>query len=70
MKGYEIKFRNKMNVTTTSLILICYLTTLVLIIIWLFKLHNNAKNEPKSRSGYIIEKPSTYYNEEEFCYEN
>ena len=70
MKGYEIKFRNKMNVTTTSLILICYLTTLVLIIIWLFKLHSNAKNEPKSRSGYIIEEPSTYYNEEEFCYEN
>jgi hypothetical protein len=32
-------------------------------------LHSNAKSEPKLRSSYIIEEPSTYYREDEFCYE-
>jgi len=47
----------------------CYLITFILIIVWLFKIHGNAKSEPKLRSHYIIEEPSTYYREDEFCYE-
>ena len=35
-----------------------------------FKIHSNAKSEPGGRSRYIIEEPSTYYREDEFCYEN
>ena len=33
-------------------------------------MHNNARSEPISRNRYIINDPSTYYTEEEFCYEN
>ena len=69
MRDYKEKFANNMNKTVTGILLICYLATFIMVIIWLFKLHNNAKSEPKARSGYIIEEPSTYYNEEEFCYE-
>ena len=51
------------------LLFICYLVTFILIIIWVFKLHNNAKKEPSSRNKYIIEDLLTFYTEEEFCYE-
>ena len=54
-----------------NLILVnCYVVTIILIIIWIFKLHNNARSEPKYRNRYIINDPSIYYTEEEFCYEN
>ncbi len=69
MREYEEKYRKNMNKTATGILVVCYLATFVMVIIWLFKLHNNAKTEPKVRSGYIIEEPSAYYNEEEFCYE-
>lgn len=66
----EEKYRNKCNIAISGYLFICYLIALILIIIWLFKLNKNAKNEPKSRDIYIIEDPSTYYREDEFCYEN
>ena len=47
-----------------------YLTIFCFISIFLFQLNKNSKNEPKLRSRYIIEKPETYYREDEFCYEN
>ena len=54
-----------------NLILVnCYVVTIILIIIWIFKLHNNARSEPKYRNRYIINDPSIYYTEEEFFYEN
>ena len=33
-------------------------------------MHNNAKSETKSRNRFVFEDPSTYYREDEFCYEN
>ena len=69
MKQYEEKFRKKCNTCISGILVICYIITFILIIIWLFKLHSNAKSEPKLRSSYIIEEPSTYYREDEFCYE-
>ena len=70
MEQHQEKERNNMNIFATSVIFICYLVVLVLTIIWLFKLLNNAKTEPISRANYIIEEPSIYYREDEFCYEN
>ena len=64
------KYENKCNIAITGYLLICYLISLILIIIWLFKLNKNAKSEPSLRNLYIIEDPSTYYREDEFCYEN
>ena len=60
------------NITfyASGIILICYIIASILTIIWLFKLHHYAKVEPLSRAKYFIEEPSTYYREDEFCYEN
>ena len=69
IKEQEKITAKKINLAASGALFICYIVTFVMVIIWLFKLHNNAKTEPKTRSGYIIEEPSTYYNEEEFCYE-
>ena len=63
------KYENKCNIAISGYLFICYLIALILIIIWLFKLNSNAKSEPSSRNSYIIEEPSTYYREDEFCYE-
>ena len=69
MKEHENKYRKNLNQCTSGVLMICYLITFILIIVWLFKIHGNAKSEPKLRSHYIIEEPSTYYREDEFCYE-
>ena len=63
------KAKEAINKCISIIILICYIVSLILIIIWLFKLLNNAKNEPESRINYIVEDPSLFYTEEEFCYE-
>ncbi len=69
MKQRQEKVANNINTIATALLLISYLVTFILVIIWLFKLLRNAKSEPKSRNSYIIEEHLNYYNEEEFCYE-
>ena len=58
------------NICASGMLFLAYLATFILIIVWLFKIHGNAKSEPKLRSHYIIEEPSTYYREDEFCYDN
>ena len=70
MEQKKENFAENCNKTASLILLICYLVTLILIIIWLFKLHNNARSEPKYRNRYIINDPSIYYTEEEFFYEN
>ena len=62
------KYENKWNIAITGYLLICYIISLILIIIWLFKLNKNAKSEPSLRNLYIIEDPSTYCGEDEFCF--
>ena len=69
MENEDKKADAIMNKCVSSILFLCYITALILIIIWIFKLHNNAKNEPKSRITYITEDPSIFYKEEEFCYE-
>jgi hypothetical protein len=73
MEDYKDKLKekssNSCNICASSFLLICYLILYVFIIIWLFKLNNNTKSEPNSRESYIIEDPSAYYREDEFCYE-
>lgn len=49
------KYENKCNIAITGYLLICYIISLILIIIWLFKLNKNAKSEPSLRNLYIIE---------------
>lgn len=63
------KCAKRVNDAANGMLLISYLTTLVLIIIWLFKIIINARSEYSARSHYIIKDPSNYYTEEEFCYE-
>ena len=73
MEDYKDKINEKKingcNVCASSFLLICYIILFIFIIIWLFKLNNNTKSEPNSRESYIIEDPSAYYREDEFCYE-
>ena len=57
------------NLWISGILFICYLVVFILTIIWVFKVHSNAKSEPKLRSRYIIEGYSTYYIEDEFCYD-
>ena len=44
------KYENKCNIAITGYLLICYIISLILIIIWLFKLNKNAKSEPSLRN--------------------
>ena len=69
MEEYQKKISNNMNTCASGMLLISYLVTFILIIIWLFKLLSNAEIEPGSRSRYIIEELTTFYTEEELCYE-
>lgn len=50
-------------------LMIVYYAVFILIIIWLFKLLHNAKNEPTNRIRYINKDPSNYYDEGEFCFD-
>ena len=52
------KCAENMNNTASGMLLIVYLATFIIIIIWLFKLLNNSKNEPKNRNIYIRKDPS------------
>ena len=57
MREYEKKCRRDLNQCSSGILIICYLITFILIIVWLFKIHSNAKSEPGGRSRYIIEEP-------------
>ena len=58
------------NICASGMLFFAYLATFILIIVWLFKILHNAKNEPTNRSLYIANDPLNYYTEEEFCYDN
>ena len=64
------KCAENMNNAASGMLLIVYLATFIIIIIGLFKLLHNSKNEPKNRNIYIRKDPSNYYDEGEFCYDN
>ena len=70
LRKREMKFERNISLLAQVILSASFLASYILIMIWLFKLNKNSKNEPKSRSSYIIEKPETYYREDEFCYEN
>ena len=70
LKERQKKVSNGINVVATLILIIGYLVTFILAIIWLFKLLINAKSEPTSRTNYIIEERLNFYYEGEFCYEN
>ena len=42
----------------------------ILVIVWIFKININAKNEPKNRDLYLAADPSYYYTEGDFCFDN
>ena len=46
MEQDKKKYRENCDKFATGILVICYLVTFILIIIWLFKLHNNARSEP------------------------
>ena len=68
-KQYKEKFNKKCRICVDSVLFCVYIAFFVLIIIWLFKLNKNAKNEPKNRNRYITVEPSNYYSEGDFCYD-
>ena len=70
LRKKEMRFVWNITCLAEIILLVTYIASFILIIIWLFKLNKNSKNEPKLRNRYIIEKPETYYREDEFCYEN
>ena len=65
----EKKITKECENYANGMLLIVYVIALVLIVIWLFKLLINAKNEPSNRSRYISKDPLNYYTEGDFCYE-
>ena len=68
-KENEEKYKKNMKLSANGALIISYLVTFILIIIWLFKLLLNAKNEPENRVEYINKDPSNYYTEGEFCFD-
>ena len=52
-KENEEKCKKNMKLSANGALIISYLATFILIIIWLFKLLLNAKNEPQNRVEYI-----------------
>ena len=69
-KEREEKCKENMKMCANGILIIAYLATFILIIIWLFKLLCNAKNEPTNRIRYINKDPANYYTEGEFCFDN
>ena len=63
-------YTQNMKKGVIGFLLITYLAVFILIIIWLFKLLHNAKNEPNNRIRYINKNFTNYYTEGEFCYDN
>ena len=73
MKSFEEYKKERiqnMKICANGILVIAYLATFILIIIWLFKLLHYAKNEPKNRIRYINQNFTNYYTEGEFCYDN
>ena len=68
-KENEEKYKKNMKLSANGALIISYLATFILIIIWLFRLLLNAKNEPQNRVEYINKDPSNYYTEGEFCFD-
>ena len=69
-KKREEKYKENMKICANGYLTIAYLTTFILIIIWLFKLLCNTKDEPQNRIQYINKDFENYYIEGEFCFEN
>ena len=69
-KEREEECKENMKICSNGTLIIAYLATFILIIIWLFKLLNNAKNEPQNRIRYINKDPENYYTKGEFCFDN
>lgn len=63
------KIQKYCKVSANGMLFIIYITTIILIVIWLFKLLHNTKSEPTNRIRYISKDPSNYYSEGDFCYE-
>ena len=53
-----------------AILSIISLVIFILCLTWLYKVKNNAKNEPTNRSFYISDDPLNYYIEGDFCYDN
>ena len=70
LEEYKKEHRQNMKKCANGILVIAYLATFILIIVWLFKLLHNAKNEPKDRIRYINQNFTNYYTEGEFCYDN
>ena len=63
------KISNGYEIIATGMLFLAYIVTIIVIIIWLFKLLINAKSEPSDRGRYISKDPLNYYTDEDFCYE-
>ena len=70
MEEKKNKYAEKINQGASGMLVLAYLVTFILIIIWLFKLLHNTKSEPSNRNIYITKDPSNFYIEGEFCYDN
>ena len=70
LEEYKKEQTQNMKKCANGILVIAYLATFILIIVWLFKLLHNAKNEPKDRIRYINQNFTNYYTEGEFCYDN
>jgi len=70
MESSEKKCRKNWKQCTDGFLFLIYLAMIILIIIWLFKLIRNTKDEPNNRERYVVKKPSNFYFEGEFCYDN
>ena len=66
----EKKCRDKLDKAASGMLVLAYVVTLIVVIVWLFKLLNNIEEESSGRNFLIRKEPSYYYEEGEFCYDN
>ena len=52
---------------STIIVELAFLIVFIVCIVYLFKVNNNAKDEPTNRGGYITSDPYSYYTEGDFC---
>ena len=58
---------NKILKIVTLIVELAFLVIFIVCVVYLFKVNQNAKDEPTNRGGYIMYDPYDYYTEGDFC---
>lgn len=65
---HEEKKKNKLEILIKGIIALFNFVTLILLVVWLFKIIKNAHEEPKLFASFVDNDSSSDYSEGDFCY--